>query len=365
MQIQVRGVSKSYGSTKVLDDIHLTVNQGEFVALLGPSGCGKTTLLNTLAGLVDIEGGRIEVGGAVWSKRGYTLRPEQRNVGMVFQDFALWPHMTVFENVAFGLKVKKMAGAAVRNRVMEVLETVQMSGYTRHYVNQLSGGQKQRIAIARALAPQPSVILMDEPLSSLDAKLREQMRWDLLKIIQEANTTTIYVTHDQVEALSMADRVVLLNQGKIEQVGNPQSLYHAPATVFAATFMGASNLLRGTLVSYQNRIATFDCHGKMLKVACSEAPAQQCVVMVRPADIQFISDERTLPQGTFCNGTVYQRAFLGTTWQYKVKLLGTPAISLEVWQPNELPVGTDVRLWMPAHQCRVVRDNQQVEMIAP
>jgi ABC-type Fe3+/spermidine/putrescine transport system ATPase subunit len=363
MHIQLQGVSKCYGETRVLDDIDLTVEEGEFVALLGPSGCGKTTLLSTLAGLVDIEQGVIEVGDAVWSKRGYTLSPEHRNVGMVFQDFALWPHMTVFENVAFGLraKAKKLTATEIRNRVMRVLETVRMTAFTRHHPNQLSGGQKQRVAIARALAPKPSVMLMDEPLSSLDTKLREQMRWDLLTIMQEAKTTTIYVTHDQVEALSMADKVVLLNDGRIEQEGSPKSLYQEPVTEFSATFMGASNILSGRLVDHRDGIATVDCHGKMLKVACPEALNASVSILIRPADIGIQGDTVAPQLGTSWSGVVYQRAFLGTTWQYKVKLEGMPQLTLEVWESSELMVGTAVRVFFQPDRCRIVTANPPTE----
>ncbi|WAH39331.1 ATP-binding cassette domain-containing protein [Alicyclobacillus dauci] len=171
--------------------------------------------------------------------------PERRHIGMVFQDFALWPHMSVSDNVAFSLKLQGITGTAMRDRIHTVLKMVQMDGYERAFPHQLSGGQKQRIAIARALAPNPTIMLMDEPLSSLDAKLREQMRWDLLSLVKDAGITTIYVTHDQVEALSMADHVVLLNDGHIEQAGAPNDLYHRPNTTFAATFVGASNIFSG------------------------------------------------------------------------------------------------------------------------
>jgi ABC-type Fe3+/spermidine/putrescine transport system ATPase subunit len=287
LKIQLEHVYKRFEKKEVLQDINLSIKEGEFIALLGPSGCGKTTLLNALAGFLDIDDGSIAVGDDIWSTGKTTLPPERRSVGMVFQDFALWPHLTVFENVAFGLKVKRMGQDAIRHRVNEVLSIVQMNGYEKVFPHQLSGGQKQRIAIARALAPNPTVLLMDEPLSSLDAKLREQMRWDLLSIIRAARITTIYVTHDQIEALSMADRIVLLNSGRIEQMGTPQELYGKPKTEFAAYFMGASNLLQVEVEREDGEGTIVKWNGTNLRVTATEVRPEHPVVLLRPSDIRI------------------------------------------------------------------------------
>lgn len=355
VQVELKNVGKRFADRTVLEDISLRVRRGQFVALLGPSGCGKTTLLNILAGLIGLGEGAVEFDGAPWSSRGYTLAPERRNVGMVFQDFALWPHMTVFDNVAFGLKVKKPPDKQFRTAVSAALEMVQMSGYENYYPHQLSGGQKQRIAIARTLAPRPSLMLMDEPLSNLDSKLREQMRWDLLNIVQEANITTIYVTHDQTEALSMADHLVLLNEGRIEQQGAPSQVYREPATVFAASFLGAANVLHGRVTGRSGKVATVDCLGKKIQAISPASVGEKLALIIRPAEIHVGDSRREVEElGTRLHATVEQRAFQGTNWQYRVAVDADPERVLEVQDSSEYPIGESLRLWMPAGQCRLV-----------
>lgn len=359
MRIQVEDLNKWFDEKHVLKGLNFTVEQGQFVALLGPSGCGKTTLLNILAGFLDVEQGEVKVGDVTWSGPGHSLPPERRNVGMVFQDFALWPHMSVYDNIAFGLKLQKKDAASIARRVREVLSTVHMDGYQDKYPHQLSGGQKQRIAIARALAASPSVLLMDEPLSSLDAKLREQMRWDMLDIIREAGITTVYVTHDQAEALSMADKILLLNDGQIEQVGEPTELYHRPRTPFAATFLGASNLLDGIVEASENDVVRIDCHGHVLHTTGSAKVGQLRKLSIRPTDIEVygesnkpdISDEVSVLEGT-----ISQKAFHGVHWRYRVRLVGTPNLQLEVWHEDDLPPNGRVFLAVPAHRCLLLED---------
>jgi len=376
MQLVIDRVSKRFGMNTVLNQISLRVEEGQFVALLGPSGCGKTTLLNALAGLVEVEDGTIAVGGEVWSSKDKMLPPERRNVGMVFQDFALWPHMTVFDNVAFGLKVKKHNAVDTRTRVNDVLDIVQMQEHARVFPHQLSGGQKQRIAIARALAPRPSIMLMDEPLSSLDAKLREQMRWELLKIIQAAGITTVYVTHDQVEALSMADHVVLLNQGRIEQEGAPKELYQRPASSFAATFLGASNLLTGRVAAHHSDRIFVTCNGFDLRVApdAQSKPvsvADTVTVMIRPSEITLLSSDEyvnkentTTDDVTVLVATIAQRAFQGTTWQYRATVSGGDEQTIEVWDTKEWSLGSVVGLSIPATCCLIVANQKEPIAVA-
>ncbi|MDB5053740.1 MAG: Iron(III) transport system ATP-binding protein/spermidine/putrescine transport system ATP-binding, partial [Bacilli bacterium] len=244
MGLQIQSVHKSFGEKQVLSGINISIKKGTFLALLGPSGCGKTTLLQAIAGLVSIDGGKIIIDDIVVSESGREAPPEKRNIGMVFQDFALWPHMNVFENVAFGLKLRGIKGNELKKRVVETLSIFHMEGYLTRYPHELSGGQKQRIAMARAIAPKPHLILMDEPLSSLDAGLREEMRYELVRIFKQLEMTVIYVTHDQMEAMSMADQIVLLKNGKCEQVGIPETLYNEPVSEYVAKFMGSANILR-------------------------------------------------------------------------------------------------------------------------
>jgi len=354
VRIQVDNLNKWFAEHHVLKGLDFVVEQGQFVALLGPSGCGKTTLLNILAGFLDIEQGQVTVGGTIWSRQGYSLAPEHRGVGMVFQDFALWPHMSVFDNIAFGLKLRKMDASSISFRVQEVLETVRMNGYQDKYPHQLSGGQKQRIAISRALASSPSVLLMDEPLSSLDAKLREEMRWDMLDIIRAAGITTVYVTHDQSEALSMADKILLMNEGHIEQEGEPTELYRQPRTPFAATFLGASNIIDGIIETSEDGVVRIDCHGHILHAKGTGRIGQRRQVSLRPTDITVYGESnkpRITNELSVLEGTIAQRAFHGVHWRYRVKLVGTPHLLWEVWDEQDLPHNGCVFLAIPAENC--------------
>lgn len=361
MNLIIEDVTKYYGSKLVLDRISLTIPEGSCVALLGPSGCGKTTLLNAIAGLTEIDGGKIRSDQITWSAQGCNMVPEERNIGMVFQDFALWPHMNVFENIAFSLRLKKRSSGIIKEQVADALSTVDMRGFEKHYPSQLSGGQKQRVAIARALVTKPSLLLMDEPLSSLDAQLREKMRWEIMRIVREAGITTIYVTHDQAEALSLADQVVLLNRGRIEQAGSPTQLYHEPATVFAAHFLGSSNLLQGRVLDSNDGYSIVNCQGLKVYTSGKLQPGQETTIMIRSTDI-MINTQRPGP-GALFKAEVLQRSFQGVNWQYIVTIEKEPRISFEVWNTQEIAVSEIVQLWLPADRCLAVgeiTDNQQV-----
>jgi ABC-type sugar transport system ATPase subunit len=233
--VQLRGVTKSYGATQVVHGVDLDVADREFVVFVGPSGCGKSTLLRMIAGLEDISGGQISIDGRVVNE----LDPSARDVAMVFQDYALYPHMTVFENMAFSLRYRGVARAEIRRRVEQAARILDIEPLVARMPRQLSGGQRQRVAMGRAIVRDPKVFLFDEPLSNLDAKLRVQMRTEIKRLRERVATTTIYVTHDQVEAMTLADRIVILNHGRIEQVGTPEEVYDTPASTFVAGFIGA------------------------------------------------------------------------------------------------------------------------------
>jgi ABC-type Fe3+/spermidine/putrescine transport system ATPase subunit len=252
-QIQIDNVKKSYGSYAALRGVDLVVGDGELVALLGPSGCGKTTLLRAVAGLEYIDSGQIRVGEVVMSGPKKHLPPERRNVGMVFQSYALWPHMNVFGNIAYGLSLRGWKREAIDRRVTEVLDIVDLPGLEKRYPAELSGGQMQRVAVARSLAAEPTVLLFDEPLSNLDAKMRERMRFEIRRIQERVGITAIYVTHDQAEAMVIADRIILMEQGRIIQQGDPRQLYDAPVSRFAADFLGASNFLHADLIDLDRK----------------------------------------------------------------------------------------------------------------
>lgn len=320
MSLQLESVHKNYGDKAVLRGIDLSIDKGTFLALLGPSGCGKTTLLQSIAGLTSINQGKISVDDIVLSEPGKEVPIEKRQIGMVFQDFALWPHMTVFEIVAFGLTLQGVKGKELRNRVVETLSIFHMEDYIKHYPHELSGGQKQRIAMARAIAPNPRLILMDEPLSALDTGLREEMRVELVRIFKELDITVVYVTHDQAEAMSMADCIAILKDGVCEQFGTPEELYREPVSEYVAKFMGPANILRKN----GNHNTEF----------------------IRPDDIQVNTTEN---QGVL--GKVVVRTYLGNHYRYFVKVSGYQD-QIQINHSEKLEIGDMIRLVFPEEKCR-------------
>ncbi|WP_053983038.1 ABC transporter ATP-binding protein [Niameybacter massiliensis] len=237
VKLKISNMKKVYKNGDGVDNINIDVFEGEFLTMLGPSGCGKSTILRTLGGFLDIDGGDIEIDGQSVKD----LPPEQRPTAMVFQSYNLWPHMTVFDNLAFGLKIRKVPKDVIKEEITKALKLVCMEGFDRKYPGQLSGGQQQRVAIARALLLKPSVLLLDEPFSALDAKIRSQMREELKKIQEDLNITVVFVTHDQTEAMALSHRIVVMNKGKVEQIGTPTEIYDTPATKYVASFIGEMN----------------------------------------------------------------------------------------------------------------------------
>ncbi|MFF5227766.1 ABC transporter ATP-binding protein [Dactylosporangium sp. NPDC000521] len=287
-QLRLEGVTRRFGGQDALVDLNLTIERGEFIALLGPSGCGKSTALNCLAGLLPLTAGRI------WQDdtRLDTLLPEKRGFGMVFQNYALFPHLTVAKNIAFGLQMRRLPSAEIRRRTDEAIALVHLEQQTRKLPGQLSGGQQQRVAIARAVVLEPSLVLMDEPLSNLDAKLRLEMRTEIRRLHQALGLTTVYVTHDQEEALSMADRLVVLRNGRVQQVGTPEQLHTRPANRHVADFMGFRNLLPMKVVAASSKAVTVGGGGLTLHgTAVGDLAVDDAVVAgVRPESLR-IADE--------------------------------------------------------------------------
>jgi putative spermidine/putrescine transport system ATP-binding protein len=280
-ELRLVGVSRSFGSANALKDLQLTISGQEFVALLGPSGCGKSTALNCLAGLMPLSG------GSIWldDKRIDGLPPEQRGFGMVFQNYALFPHMSVRANIAFGLKMRKVGKAETKRRVDEALRLVQLTDHASKFPGQLSGGQQQRVAIARAVVLEPPVVLMDEPLSNLDAKLRLEMRMEIRRLHQTLGLTTVYVTHDQEEALSLADRLVVLREGSVQQIGTPEEVYAQPANSYVASFMGYRNLMELEVAGANGSGVVVAGKGIRLSGTNRDGLAKgQAMVAIRPED---------------------------------------------------------------------------------
>ncbi len=284
-RVKLVSVTKRFGKTVAVDNVSFVVEQGELFTLLGPSGCGKTTTLRLIAGLEYPDSGKI-----YFDDQDVTyLKPYERNTAMVFQNYALWPHMTVFDNIAYGLKIRGVPKDEIKRRVKEVLELVGLSGLENRYPHQLSGGQQQRVALARALVVQPKVLLLDEPLSNLDALLRVKMREELKRIQRELRITTIYVTHDQEEAMCLSDRIAVMDKGKILQVGSPREIYENPKNLFVATFIGRSSALKGKVVQVRDGYAILSIgNQKILGIVSDEYPVKEgdsAVAIVKPEDV--------------------------------------------------------------------------------
>ncbi len=312
---------KVYGTNRVVDDVSLSVEQGELVALLGPSGCGKTTTLRMIAGFVEATSGRVLIGDEDVTE----LPPFRRNTGMVFQGYALFPHMTVAGNVAFGLEMRKVGKAETETRVARALELVRLGHLGERYPRQLSGGQQQRVALARALVIEPEVFLLDEPLSNLDAKLRHEVRVEIRQLQQSLGLTTVFVTHDQEEALTLADRLVVMSQGVIQQIGTPTELYERPANAFVADFIGKSNFLKGRLASPGSFVTE---GGLEIKVPADGSPAS--LLAIRPEKIALGAPAMGLDNRI--QGTVELVTYLGSLTEYRVRL--SPAETLTISRPN-------------------------------
>ena len=317
-KLVLRNVSRAFGSVTAVDDFSLALEQGEFVSLLGPSGCGKTTTLRVIAGFLDPTQGTIEMDGEVISSPGSSRPPEKRGMSMIFQSYAIWPNMTVAENVAFGLQVRRCSRAETRAKVEQILDVVQMRHLRDRYPAELSGGQQQRVALARAIVAQTAVLLLDEPLSNLDANLREEMRYEIRRLHDEFHITTVYVTHDQAEAMVTSDRIAVMNQGRVEQVDEPRALYARPRTRFVAGFIGRTNFLDGEV---RDGEVAFDRFAIGLE-QFAEAPALSGRVSfsLRPQSIRLLRQRPPASSGSSAiPGHVVQRAYLGEHWDYVVR----------------------------------------------
>ncbi|MBB6647285.1 ABC transporter ATP-binding protein [Halobellus ruber] len=335
MILRTEGLTKRFGGTTAVDDVSVSIASGEFFALVGPSGCGKTTTLRMLAGLETPTAGRVEIAG-----RDVTdWPPRERDTNLVFQDLVLFTHMTVAENVAYGLARDGVPAAERRRRAAEMLSTVGLEGFGDRDPTELSGGQRQRVALARALINEPSVLLLDEPLSSLDRKLRAEMRAELRRIQNDVGTTFLYVTHDQESAMSMSDRLAVMRAGRIVESGAPESLYGHPRTAFVADFLGNANLLSGHVRERRSEGAVVDAAGGRFAAAVGDdrpAPGAEVTAMVRPEDLRFGGD-------TFA-GTVRDIGYKGSHAAYAVALDAGPTVQVRSGTDDRIEVGDGVEL---------------------
>jgi putrescine transport system ATP-binding protein len=323
--VELTHLSKTFGEELAVRDVNVTAGKGEFITLLGPSGCGKTTTLRCIAGLERFDAGEIRIGGDVVAapERGIYLNPEQRNIGMVFQSYAVWPHMTVFDNVAYGLRVRRAPSGIIKERTMRSLELVGLGNLAERFATKLSGGQRQRVALARSLAKQPKVLLLDEPLGALDKKLREETQFELMDLQHELGLTFIVVTHDQEEAMTMADRIAVMDKGEVMQVATPAEIYEAPATRFVADFVGTVNLFEGKVAGREGqkgRLVGVD--GSSLRIdnlAGAENDAAAWFA-VRPEKIGISAAKPEDESLNMIDGEVWDIAYLGDMTIHHVRL---------------------------------------------
>ncbi len=354
IDLELRGVVKKYGGTVAVDGVSLQVQQGEFLFLLGPSGCGKTTTLRLIAGFIEPDAGSIAIRGEEMTH----VPTFRRGLGMVFQSYALFPHMTVFDNVAFGLKMRKMPRSLLAEKVEAVLELVRLGGYGERYPRQLSGGQQQRIALARALVIEPTLLLLDEPLSNIDLKLRQEMRLELKALQEKLRVTTIFVTHDQEEALVMANRIAIMNRGRIEQLGSATDLYDNPRNPFIAHFIGESNFFEGVLARHlSDSRAIAKVGGLEIEGRTGEniVEGSKVAVAVRPEKIQVLDGAG--PGTNRYPGAVEAVIYLGAFIRYQVRLPAGDLCTAQASNSRGAPVffkGQTVRIEWDPEDCLIM-----------
>ncbi len=348
--VELRGLTKRFGTTAVVDGVSLSIAHGQLVCLLGPSGCGKTTTLRLVAGFLEPTEGEIAVGQRVVSAPGRTLEPQQRNMSMIFQSYALWPHMTVFENVAYGLRLRRMAEDVIRRKVGAMLQTTRLEAFASRYPADLSGGQQQRVALARALVVEPETLLLDEPLSNLDAHLREEMRFEIRRLHDQYRYTTIYVTHDQAEAMTTADQIVVMNAGRIEQAGPPEEIYYRPRSEFVARFIGGTNILRGERLDGGHLAVA----ATTLRLADAPAgPGGAGAISIRHHDVRLLaappaSAENVMP------ARVARQVFLGSVRDYLVEIADGTQMRVVTPADHSIAPGSAVWLHLPPERCRAL-----------
>ena len=350
--VELRSLSKRYDTANVVDNVSLKIQHGQLACLLGPSGCGKTTTLRLIAGFVEPSGGEILVGDRVVSSPARSVPPERRNMSMIFQSYALWPHMTVTQNIVYGLKLRKTPAATIANKLASILATTRLHQFADRYPGELSGGQQQRVALARALIVEPETLLLDEPLSNLDANLREEMRFEVRRLHDEYRYTTVYVTHDQVEAMTTADLIAVMNAGRIEQAGSPEDIYDRPRSEFVARFIGMSNVVKGKALDASH----IELAGLPLRATGGTLKAgSQGAVSIRQHDIA-LSAGRPQPTENVIPAKVVRHIFLGGSRDYMVEVADGTQLRVITPAAQNVPAGQAVFLHLPPDKCRALAD---------
>jgi iron(III) transport system ATP-binding protein len=349
--VELRNLSKRYDALAVVDDVSLRIDHGLLVCLLGPSGCGKTTTLRLIAGFVEPTAGEILVGERVVSSATRSLPPEARNMSMIFQSYALWPHMTVADNVAYGLTLRKLPREEIARKVLGILATTKLADLATRYPGELSGGQQQRVALARALIVDPETLLLDEPLSNLDANLREEMRFEVRRLHDQYRYTTVYVTHDQSEAMTTADLIAVMNAGKIEQFGPPEDIYARPRSEFVARFIGSSNIVKGKVLDAGHIMVAgvaISCTGAEL------AAGNNAAISIRQHEIDIDTAEPAGERHNVLPAVVVRNVFLGNSRDYMVEIGDSTQLRVVTSPEKNIVTGSKVWLRLPAEQCRVL-----------
>jgi iron(III) transport system ATP-binding protein len=356
--IEIQNLFKRFKNVVAVNHIQLEVKQGEMLTLLGPSGCGKTTTLRCVAGLETPEEGDIVIDGKPMLSKGF-IQPSKRGIGMVFQNYAVWPHMRVFNNIVYGLRLQKISRQGIQERAQKVLELVGLNGLEGRYPAQLSGGQQQRVALARALVRNPKVLLLDEPLSNLDAKLREKMRFEIKSLVRRMGITSVYVTHDQAEAMVISDRIVVMDSGNVVQIGTAQEIYERPANRFVADFIGTMNFMSGEVVeAIQDTNAVYVRTEFSEKMLCTTSdttattPGKKVYASIRPEDVEVFTE---LPQNreNMFKGTIVHKAYLGNFLYFFVSIDGT---MIRVQIPHHMPQeeGQELYLFLNPQKCMIL-----------
>ena len=355
--ITIKGLSKRFGAgageLAAVADLDLDIKDNQFITLLGPSGCGKTTTLRLIAGYITPDAGSIEVAGRLLSSPAGVVVPQERGMGMVFQNYAVWPHKTVFENVVFGLKLRKLSSAAARQKVADMLTLVNLGGLEGRYPGELSGGQQQRVALARSLVVEPDILLLDEPLSNLDAKLRERMRTELKQLQRRTGITFVYVTHDQAEALALSDQVAVISGGRLQQFGTPFEVYAHPANRMVADFMGLVNLVPGRIRELRNGVASIELTPDLtvgIVRVDGLSVGERVEVAIRPENIRLLpAPDPAATTATLAKVT--NHVFLGNLSEYEVALPSGQLLRVQTHPLQQFRVGEPVAIEIDATQC--------------